>query len=301
MWSVLGQLVFLPSNIFHYSPPPLPPQKKEKRHDGAEGLRENGRHALREITAMTILTRFETCRNRKTAGKFWFLRLFVVLSPSRVWLSAVAYFSRPALRIYLFNVRSVLFPLNFVLQGVEAYVMDASSIDAPFLLSKIAEHDANDKQTMTTTDPAHEGTVDFRGDQACAGLSYGESAAYDAVFTNAAFHWLKSPRSAIEGVWRVLRPGGRFVGEFGGHGNIAGVRIAMHAAISRRGVDPREIDPWFFPTPEEFRLLLEAVRKSLKRRADPHSTPSWSTIGSFYTTWNGDHCLFSVVCDAATQ
>lgn len=51
----------------------------------------------------------------------------------------------------------------------------------------------------------------------------------------------------------------RFVGEFGGHGNMAAVRVAMHAALWRRGVDPLEVDPWYFPTPHEYRRLLEAV------------------------------------------
>lgn len=58
---------------------------------------------------------------------------------------------------------------------------------------------------------------------------------------------------------RSSRSGFRFVGEFGGHGNMAAVRVAMHAALWRRGVDPLEVDPWYFPTPHEYRRLLEAV------------------------------------------
>ncbi len=53
----------------------------------------------------------------------------------------------------------------------------------------------------------------------------------------------------------------RFVGEFGGHGNMAAVRVAMHAALWRRGVDPLEVDPWYFPTPREYRRLLESVSR----------------------------------------
>lgn len=33
----------------------------------------------------------------------------------------------------------------------------------------------------------------------------------------------------------------------------------MHAALWRRGVDPLKVDPWYFPTPHEYRRLLEAV------------------------------------------
>ena len=52
------------------------------------------------------------------------------------------------------------------------------------------------------------------------------------------------------------------MGEFGGHGNIAAMRVAMHVALMRRGIDPREVDPWYFPTAREYRRVLEAVRKS---------------------------------------
>src|SRR5262249_21711375 len=41
---------------------------------------------------------------------------------------------------------------------------------------------------------------------------------FDAVFSNAALHWMKRADDVIAGVWRALRPGGRFVGEMGGHG-----------------------------------------------------------------------------------
>ncbi len=44
---------------------------------------------------------------------------------------------------------------------------------------------------------------------------------FDAVFSNAALHWMTTPDRVLEGVRRALRPGGRFVAEFGGHGNVA--------------------------------------------------------------------------------
>ena len=53
----------------------------------------------------------------------------------------------------------------------------------------------------------------------------------------------------------------KFVGAFGGHGNMAAVRVAMHAALWRRGVDPLAVDPWYFPTPNECRRLLELVSR----------------------------------------
>src|SRR5688572_1038214 len=39
---------------------------------------------------------------------------------------------------------------------------------------------------------------------------------FDAVFSNAALHWMKHPELVVEGVANCLRRGGRFIGEFGG-------------------------------------------------------------------------------------
>jgi trans-aconitate methyltransferase len=81
---------------------------------------------------------------------------------------------------------------------------------------------------------------------------------FDAVFSNAALHWMKQPQSVIDGVFRALKPGGRFVGEFGGHGNVATLVAALEAGLRARGVDPRPFNPWYFPTDEEYRALLAA-------------------------------------------
>jgi trans-aconitate methyltransferase len=81
---------------------------------------------------------------------------------------------------------------------------------------------------------------------------------FDAVFSNAALHWMKRPEAVIDGVWRALEPGGRFVGEFGGEGNVARIRAALIAALERRGIDGAAADPWYFPAPEAYRAKLEA-------------------------------------------
>ncbi|GAC1501117.1 MAG: class I SAM-dependent methyltransferase [Vulcanimicrobiaceae bacterium] len=81
---------------------------------------------------------------------------------------------------------------------------------------------------------------------------------FDAVFSNAALHWMLRPTDVIAGVRRALRPGGRFVGEFGGHGNIAAIVTALHAVLERRGVATEALRPWFFPTPSQYAELLEA-------------------------------------------
>ncbi|MBM3520657.1 MAG: class I SAM-dependent methyltransferase, partial [Alphaproteobacteria bacterium] len=60
---------------------------------------------------------------------------------------------------------------------------------------------------------------------------------FDAVFSNAALHWMKAADKVAEGVSRALKPGGRFVAEFGGHGNVAAIVTAMLAVARHRGGD----------------------------------------------------------------
>ena len=80
--------------------------------------------------------------------------------------------------------------------------------------------------------------------------------AFDAAFTNAALHWMKQPENVVAGVADCLRPGGRFVGEFGGYGNVERIRSALHAELRRRGIDPWTVDPWYYPSPEEYAAWL---------------------------------------------
>jgi len=81
---------------------------------------------------------------------------------------------------------------------------------------------------------------------------------FDAVFSNAVLHWIKSdPNAVIAGVRRALKPGGRFVGEFGGHGCVAAITVALMTALGHRGVEhPARAIPWYFPTVEDYRSRL---------------------------------------------
>jgi SAM-dependent methyltransferase len=89
---------------------------------------------------------------------------------------------------------------------------------------------------------------------------------FDAVFSNAALHWMKrDPDAVLAGVSRALRPGGRFVAEMGGAGNVASIRGALHEALARRGIDAAAIDPWFFPTADDYRARLQAAGFSVQR------------------------------------
>jgi trans-aconitate methyltransferase len=80
---------------------------------------------------------------------------------------------------------------------------------------------------------------------------------FDAVFSNAALHWMRPPESILAGVRRALKPGGRFVGEMGGHNNTAAIIVALSAVLARRGLDAHRLSPWYFPSAAAYRSKLE--------------------------------------------
>jgi SAM-dependent methyltransferase len=117
----------------------------------------------------------------------------------------------------------------------------------------------------------------------------------DKIFSSAALHWCKSdPVQVLVNAHMILRRGGLFVAEMGGHGNISGtglpvleslklaehmcycpgVRDALHAALLKRGIDPVARDPWFFPTPDQYTELLRLTDfRPLYAALHPRATP----------------------------
>ena len=81
---------------------------------------------------------------------------------------------------------------------------------------------------------------------------------FDAVFSNAALHWMRRPDAVIAGMARALKPGGRLILEFGGGDNVATVKAALIDGLNRRGLDGKSFDPWYFPDDLEYRARLEA-------------------------------------------
>lgn len=79
---------------------------------------------------------------------------------------------------------------------------------------------------------------------------------FDAVFTNAALHWMKDAGAVVQGVRRALQSGGRFVGEFGGQGNVARIIEALGDVLITLGIDPVPLNPWYFPSVDEYARLL---------------------------------------------
>jgi Methyltransferase domain len=106
---------------------------------------------------------------------------------------------------------------------------------------------------------------------------------FDAVFTNAALHWMRRPELVIAGIHQALRPRGRFAGEFGGHGNVAAIATALRAVGALHGGDPDKVAPWFFPSVAEYRSCSNKAalrsRPSCSCRARPRSI-SASGVGS---------------------
>lgn len=78
----------------------------------------------------------------------------------------------------------------------------------------------------------------------------------DLVFSNAALHWMLQPDLVIAEVRRVLQPGGWFIGEFGGAGNVAKVFAAIQTVASEFALDANALNPWYFPTAAQYQKCL---------------------------------------------
>lgn len=81
---------------------------------------------------------------------------------------------------------------------------------------------------------------------------------FDAVFSNAALHWMSDHDAVLQGVHRALKPRGRFVAECGGQGNIAAIRVALLALLTPRGIPPERIENNLFFSPAEYRARLQS-------------------------------------------
>jgi trans-aconitate methyltransferase len=85
------------------------------------------------------------------------------------------------------------------------------------------------------------------------------NAEFDAVFSNAALHWMLNPEPVVAGVYRALKPGGRFVAECGGFGNIAAIRTGIRAVLALHGYALPEKDSQFYPTADQYAAMLETA------------------------------------------
>lgn len=112
---------------------------------------------------------------------------------------------------------------------------------------------------------------------------------FDAVLSNAVLHWVPEATQVAASVHRVLRPGGRFVAEMGGHGNVAAVRTGLRAALDRHGHDQLATPRWYFPTPDEQARVLASAGFTVEScRLIARPTPLDAGMAAWLETFCGD-------------
>lgn len=100
-------------------------------------------------------------------------------------------------------------------------------------------------------------TIQFEQKDATT-LDYNQE--FDAVFSNATFHWIENQKELLKGIYKSLKYGGRLVAEFGGKGNIKSIVDAIDTAAKQLGLEHRIISNfWFFPSIGHYAPLLEAT------------------------------------------
>jgi SAM-dependent methyltransferase len=107
---------------------------------------------------------------------------------------------------------------------------------------------------------------------------------FDAVFSNAALHWVRDHDALVAGVHRALKPGGRFVAEFGGHGNIAAIQVGIRSVLARHGWETNIHR--FYATPAEYEARLHAHGFAVKEiDLIPRPTPLPTGIRGWLETF----------------
>jgi trans-aconitate 2-methyltransferase len=95
----------------------------------------------------------------------------------------------------------------------------------------------------------------------------------DAVFSNAVLHWIPDADAPIASIYRALKPGGRFVAEFGGKGNVAAIAQAITNTLETMGHTQLSC-PWYFPSIGDYATRLErqgfeVIQATLSDRPTP--------------------------------
>lgn len=111
-------------------------------------------------------------------------------------------------------------------------------------------------------------------------------AEFDAVFSNAALHWMLNGEAVARGVFRALKPGGRFVGEMGGQGNVSTLRSGLRAELLRRGYKVPDEDPQWYPGVAEFSAVYEGAGfVDVAAKLIPRPTPLPAGIAGWLKTF----------------
>lgn len=114
----------------------------------------------------------------------------------------------------------------------------------------------------------------------------GSGGGFDAVFSNAALHWMPDTAAVFAGVHRALKPGGRFVAECGGFGNIAAIRAGLRGVLKARGYAVPDHEDQVYMTAPQARAALEAAGFAVQScDIIPRQTPLASGMAAWLTTF----------------
>jgi trans-aconitate methyltransferase len=191
--------------------------------------------------------------------------------------------------LYANNGRFVALMAESLLEALEPRprerILDLGCGDG-FLTRRIAESGA----TLVGVDSSPQMIAAAQKQGVDARLAGGEALPFDqefdAVFSNAALHWMKDQDAVLKGVFRALKPGGRFVAEFGGQGNIAAIRVALLAVLTTRGIAPELIENNRFFSSQEYQARLQRQGFVVEEISlTPRPTPLASGMAAWLETF----------------
>ncbi|MEI8282835.1 MAG: methyltransferase domain-containing protein [Armatimonadota bacterium] len=111
---------------------------------------------------------------------------------------------------------------------------------------------------------------------------------FDSVFTNATLHWIPDHPRLASNVFRALKPNGQFVGEFGGHGNVAAINTAIRGVLAKNGYDWSGKKPVTYPSVQRFKMVLEEAGFTVPYiELIPRPTPLPTGIRGWIETFGG--------------
>ncbi len=83
---------------------------------------------------------------------------------------------------------------------------------------------------------------------------------FDAIFSNAALHWVIDYKAAIGCMYKSLKPGGKIVVEFGGKDNVRSITDQLKKSLLKREYEAQsKLQLWYFPSIGEYTSELEAA------------------------------------------
>ena len=113
---------------------------------------------------------------------------------------------------------------------------------------------------------------------------------FDAVFSNAALHWMRPPEAVAAGVFRALKPGGKFAAEMGGKDNVAIMHGTLDDVMDARGLAHDGLYQRYFPDEAEYTAVLEGAGfEVLSMERFPRPTPLPGDVAAWYETFAADH------------